>query len=297
MPLATSIVCPVDFSSHAERALRHAAALAASAGARLTIVVVNDPVLVAAATAAGYGATLRDQVEAALAETLTRVPGSSLSGAPTIDIATGPAPDEILAATARAGGDLLVMGTRGLGATSKLLFGSTAERVLRASPVGVLVVPDYTPERMSVEGGSPRFTVHDVVGAVGFDPADTAVASTAARWAHGLGASLTLAHVCPQSPAPGWWPFAAEKVEDDRLDVAMRQLEAVAQSVEGATPSALEIRRGTLDAALATLVDQRQAGMIVISRGGGQHRMGASAYRVVTTAHVPTLVVPAPAGQ
>lgn len=292
MTLATSIVCPVDFSPQAERALRHAAALAAHTGARLTVVTVNDPVLVAAASAAGHGETLRGQVETALADMLARVPRQAASPEVAIDITTGAPPAEILAAADRAGADLVVMGTRGLGGASKLMFGSTAERVLRASPAPVLVVPDYSPERMSVEGGSARLTIHDVLAAVGFDPTDAAVAATAGRWAQGCGASLTLVHVCPDAPAPAWWPFGAESVADDRLDLAMRQLDALARRTDGATPSALEVRRGAVDAALATLVQERSAGLIVISRGGGQHRLGTTAYRVVTDARVPMLVVP-----
>jgi nucleotide-binding universal stress UspA family protein len=296
MTLATSIVCPVDFSPHAERALRHAAALAAHSGARLTVVAVNDPVLVAAASAAGHGATVRGQVETAIAEMLARMPRPTAAGEVAIDIATGAPPDEILAAATRANADLVVMGTRGLGGASKLMFGSTAERVLRAAPIPVLVVPDYSPERMSVEGDRARLTVHDVLAAIGFDPTDTAVAAVAGRWARDCGASLTLVHVCADAPAPSWWPFAADPAPDDRLDLAMQQLETLARTTEGAAPSALEVRRGAVDAALATLVQERGAGLIVISRGGGHHRLGATAYRVVTDARVPALVVPGPGG-
>lgn len=292
MALATSVLCPVDFSAHAERALRHAVAIAGHAGAHLTVVTVNDAVLVAATAAAGHGATLRGQVEAALTETLARVPQPAAAGPAAIEIVTGSPAQEILAASTRAGADLVVMGTRGLGAAGRLMFGSTAERVLRASPVPVLVVPDYTPERMSVEGGTARFTVHDVLAAVAFDPADAVVAGTAGRWARDCGAALTLAHVCADTPAPAWWPFAVESAPGERLDVAMQQLDAVARNTDGATPSALEVRRGVVEAALATLVVERRAGLIVISRGGGRHRVGATAYRVITGARVPTLVVP-----
>jgi hypothetical protein len=38
-------------------------------------------------------------------------------------------------------------------------------------------------------------------------------------------------------------------------------------------------------------VRDRNAGLLVVSRGGGQRRLGATAYRVMTEAEVPTLVV------
>jgi nucleotide-binding universal stress UspA family protein len=44
-----SILCPVDFSDHSRLALRYAAALAARGRAALTVLHVDDPLLVAAA--------------------------------------------------------------------------------------------------------------------------------------------------------------------------------------------------------------------------------------------------------
>lgn len=291
MPLVTSILCPVDFSAHADRALRHALALAGATGAHLTVVTVNDPVLVAATAAAGHGATLRSQVESAIATLLSGLPAHVPAIVPAVDVVTGAAGDEILAAAARAQADLVVMGTRGLGAAGRLVFGSTAERVVRSARVPVLVVPDYSPERMSVEQGAARFTVRDVLAAIGFDPTDTTVASTAGAWARATGASLTLAHVCPAPPAPSWWPFG-DVPKGDRLDTAMAQLRTLATDTDGATPSSLEVRQGPIETTLGELARERESGLVVISRGGGQHRVGATAYRVVAEAQTPTLVVP-----
>lgn len=292
MSLATSILCPVDFSTDGDRALRHAVALAGTAGAHLTVLTVNDPVLVAATAAAGHGATLRSQVEAALEALLAGLPQHSPPVVPAIDVATGAAGDEILAAATRASADLIVMGTRGLGAAGRMVFGSTAERVVRSSPVPVLVIPDYSPERMSVEQGSARFTVREVLAAVGFDATDAAVARAAGAWARATGAALTLAHVCPAAPTPAWWSFGTAP-EAERLDSAMAQLRALASETEGAAPSHLEVRQGAVDATLGELAKEREAGLIVLSRGGGRHRLGATAYRVIAAARTPTLVVAA----
>lgn len=296
MPLATSVLCPIDFSPHSDRALRHAVALAGATGAHLTVLTVNDPVLVAASAAAGHGATLRSQVEAALEALLAGLPQHVPPVVPAIDVVTGAAGDEILAAATRAGADLIVMGTRGLGAAERLVFGSTAERVVRSSPVPVLVIPDYSPERMSVEQGTTRFTVHDVLAAIGFDPTDAAVARTAGAWARATGAALTLAHVCPAAPVPAWWSFGAAP-EAERLDTAMSQLRTLASDTEGAAPSTLDVRQGAVDTTLAEIAQERNSGLVVVSRGGGRHRLGATAYRVITAAHSPTLVVPAAAAQ
>ena len=55
MSLPTSILCPIDFSAHSERALRHALAIAGAFGGHLPVVPINAPLPVAGAEASGYG--------------------------------------------------------------------------------------------------------------------------------------------------------------------------------------------------------------------------------------------------
>lgn len=291
MALPTSVLCPIDFSAHSERALRHALAIAGAFGGHLTVVTINDPMLVAGAEASGYGESLRDQVEAALQETLGRMPAADSPLLPAIDIVTGVPADEILTAAERAGAELIVMGTRGLGGAGRLMFGSTTERVVRAAHVPVLAVPEYSPERMSVEQGSARFTLGQVVAAIGLDAADTTVAAVAAEWATACGVPLAFGHVCHDVPAPAWWPFGAASATAESNDAARAQLQAVARTVPGAAEALIDVRRGNVPAGIAAIVRDRNAGLLVVSRGGGQHRLGATAYRVMTEADVPTLVV------
>ena len=291
MPLPTSILCPVDFSAHAERALRHAVALAGAFHARLTVVTVNDPLLVAAAAAAGYADTLRDQVAAALLEALARVPAPAPRVPAAIDIVTGVASDEILLAADRAGADLIVMGTQGLGGAGKLLFGSAAERVMHSTTVPVLAVPDYAPERVTVVDGSTHFTVGTVVAAVGLDALDGVVAGTAADWAGAMGAGLVLTHVCHEAPAPPWWTFSGSPVPAESIDEARAQAAALAHTLPAAARAAVDVRRGAAPAGIASVVHERAAGLLVVSRGGGEHRPGTVAYRIMREADIPTLVV------
>jgi len=290
MALPTSLLCPVDFSTHSERALRHALAIAGAFGAHVTVVTINDPMLVAGAEAAGYGESLRDQVEEALQETLGRMPAAASPLLPAIDIVTGVPAAEILAAAERAGANLVVMGTRGLGSAGRLMFGSTTERVVRAAHVPVLVVPEYSPERMSVEQGEARFTLNQVVAAIGLDAADTTVAATAGEWARACGVPLTLGHVCHDAAAPAWWPLGGLPPAAS-VDEARRQLDVLARNIPSAAGALIDVRRGRVPAGIAGMVRDRNAGLLVASRGGGQHRLGATAYRVMTEADVPTLIV------
>ena len=291
MALPTSILCPVDFSSHSERALRHAVALAGAWRAHLTVVTVNDALLVEAAAAAGHADTLREQSEAALLDLLGRVPAHTRRVLPAVEVVTGPAADEILLTAGRANADLIVMGTQGLGGASKLMFGSTTERVIRTTRVPVLAVPDYTPECVTVEGGVTRFAVGSVVAAVALDPLDEAVTAAAAEWAVACGARLVLAHVCHEAPAPSWWPFADNPVPPESLDVARAQVQVLADTLTTTPAPQVDVRRGAVPAIIAEVTRDRAAGLLVVSCGGSEHRLGAVAYRIMCEANVPTLVV------
>ena len=289
MSLPTAILCPIDFSPASERALRHAVALSGLVAAHLTVVTVNDPLLVAAAAASGHADALNEQVERALLETLERVPAPESPLLPALDIVTGEPAEEILKAAERAGAGLIVMGTRGLGAAGRLMFGSTAERVVRAARVPVLAVPDVAPDRLAVDQGRAPQSIGHVVASVGLDLTDTIVASAAGEWAATFGTPLTLAHVCPDISAPAWWPFAAPGVES--VEDARTRLQSLARSVPTAADALLDVRRGSVAEGVAAIVRDRDAGLLVVSRGSGAHRLGATAYRLMTAADVPTLVV------
>jgi nucleotide-binding universal stress UspA family protein len=139
----TSLLCPIDFSEHSEQALKVAVKLAAAVRAHLTLVTVTDPLLDAAARAAGTADTIAAQTQAELKATFDRVAGGG--PVPVIDVAlavaVGKPAEEIVRRAAECGADLIVMGTHGRGAAQRWLMGSTTERVLHHSPVPVLVVP------------------------------------------------------------------------------------------------------------------------------------------------------------
>jgi nucleotide-binding universal stress UspA family protein len=138
-----SILCPVDFSEHSERALGYAIDVAALTGAHLTIMTAVDPFLDAASSAAGHGEALRRQTQDEIQQLLSRISGSRgrLREAPGIAVVTGEAGDEILKQIGECNADLVVMGTQGLEGARRMMFGSTTEQVLRESQVPILAVP------------------------------------------------------------------------------------------------------------------------------------------------------------
>jgi universal stress protein A len=137
----TSILCPVDFSALSARSLRQALSIADSSGARLTLLHVTDPLLDAAARAAGTEETIADQTQAELRKLLDEVRPEGVKGSMTVAVAVGEPAHEILRHARDAAADLIVMGTQGRGAAQRFLMGSTATRVLQAATIPVLVVP------------------------------------------------------------------------------------------------------------------------------------------------------------
>lgn len=139
----TSILCPVDFSEHSERALGVALDLAAATGAHLTIVHVVDALLDAASRASGNRDALEGQTQQEIHDLLERIATERGHRAPRLAIAVsvGDPAEQILKQAAECESDVIVIGTQGLEGAERLVFGSTTERVLRESRVPVLAVP------------------------------------------------------------------------------------------------------------------------------------------------------------
>ena len=295
--LPASILCAVDFSAHSERALRHAVALAAVGGGRLTIVAVNDPLLEAAASAAGRGGTLRDQVEAALVAVLARMPSSTAGG------------DSGHRRRDRRGRrrDPRRRRPRRRG-THRDGHAGTGR-----SPQVRLRIDDRSGHPRSFAAGARRAGLHaradrrrarrrpgsrfgHVVAAIGLDRFD---APSPGPPPCGPG------RPAPHSPSPtsarkrrrrSWWPISDMPLPpalEESTDAARRQVEALAATLprldaaRGRAPrhGGAERRRGGARA--------RRPACWWCRAAAAAHRVGTIAYRVMREADVPTLVVAA----
>ena len=142
---ATDILVPIDFSPTSMNAMRVAVGLA-EPGGDITLLHVIDKDFVEDAVAAGMGlsdditARLREQAESNFAAALETVPAEGVSVERMIVV--GSPFVEILKITRDLDLPMIVMGMRGRStSTEDLLFGSTAEKVLRGARVPVLCVP------------------------------------------------------------------------------------------------------------------------------------------------------------
>lgn len=144
MPPYRRIVHATDFSPASSRALAAAVGLAQRLRAelRLVHVVDNSPLLsyyTLVYQAHRIDTTRRRQARQALQRLAERKVGRRVRVR--VDVRVGNPAEQILVAARRARADLIVLGSHGYTALEHALLGSTAEKVVRRSPVPVLIVP------------------------------------------------------------------------------------------------------------------------------------------------------------
>jgi len=141
-----SILLPTDFSECAEGALSYATDLARQAGARLICLHVVEPLV----PPVGYGPIteplpaidVSGQLEEAAHRELPRLAQrEECAGLEVEDlVAHGEPASEIVRAAREHGVDLIVISSHGRTGLGRILFGSTAESVVRHAHCPVLVV-------------------------------------------------------------------------------------------------------------------------------------------------------------
>jgi nucleotide-binding universal stress UspA family protein len=140
----TKILAAVDFSENSECAFDYALTLATQFEAELTIIhVINEPVDLRGFYVPHISfEQLEKEIEESAVSMMETFCSSKLGAFSnyTSAILTGIPYDEITATAARIGASLIVMGTHGRTGLDHLLFGSTAERVVRAASCPVLTV-------------------------------------------------------------------------------------------------------------------------------------------------------------
>lgn len=136
---------PTDFGPAAERAANIAADMALVFGAKLTLVhIVSAPFTPYAPALGGVvpGALSMEEVMRGAKEALDREGKRVGSRFPDVEtrLVVGYPWRSIVELIAEHGFDLIVLGTHGRRGVDRLLVGSVAEKVVRASPVPVLTV-------------------------------------------------------------------------------------------------------------------------------------------------------------
>ncbi|MGO9554159.1 MAG: universal stress protein [Syntrophobacteraceae bacterium] len=146
-PLFKKIGFCTDFSEHANQAFIVARDLAVQFGASIEIIHVTTSFALSSPVHAAYmpvkyDANFIEEIrQAALKSIQENYVGKLPEGLPyAVDLESGYAATEILRVVEEKEIDLLVMGSHGLTGIAHVLFGSTAERVVRRAACSVLAV-------------------------------------------------------------------------------------------------------------------------------------------------------------
>ena len=150
----TRILVPVDGSATALLGLKHAIGLAADSHAKMRLLnVIDESILIPAVYAYPSGDTgdLIDSLRVSGKKALTAAAARAAKRGVEAERAQleshlQPVSDAILAEAREWRADLIVMGTHGRRGLNRLILGSDAERVLRESPVPVLLVRGAQPK-------------------------------------------------------------------------------------------------------------------------------------------------------
>jgi nucleotide-binding universal stress UspA family protein len=197
--MADRIVVPLDGSKTAEAILPQVLRFAAADDATELVLVrmeapipaENGAVLLqsALASAEAYLAG----VQARLQEQGRRV---------RIVVRAGAAAEGVLNAAAETGADLIAMATHGRGGLARVLLGSVAERILRASPVPVLLLRPFWSYEMLPEGGVEQMPLRTILLPVDGSGLALCAVPAASRVARRFGAEVLVLHVLVKGEDP-----------------------------------------------------------------------------------------------
>lgn len=141
-----TIVFATDFSDCSKVAFEYAYALSKKCGAKLVLVhVVNEPVDLRGFYVPHISFdVLEEEIADGAKKIMDTFCRENLQEDDdfSVSVVSGLAYDEIINQAKMAKADLIVMGTSGRSGLDHMLFGSTAEKVVRKSPIPVLTVSE-----------------------------------------------------------------------------------------------------------------------------------------------------------
>ena len=272
------VLCPVDLSTAAAKALRYADALSAALGAELTVLFVES-------------ATTDRPRDVGWPELTAFIVATVQFPAGVHPIQRQGEPiGEILGTAATLDCDLIVMGTHGRTGVQRLLLGSVAENVLRRSPTPVVVVPQAMAKREDLA------RVDTLLCAVDFAEGVERVVEYAVALAATTGARLVMAHVLEWSEEPDTLPSPDAHGFPTSEDDAVARLDTLITSETRARcRPELAVGYGSPGDELLRLAAERSVDLIVL---GVRRRnaldlalFGSTARRVLRDARCPVLTV------
>jgi nucleotide-binding universal stress UspA family protein len=286
-----TVLCPVDFSEASRGALRYAAVLAEHFFAALTVLTVDDSLLVQAGNASCGAGHVERHTRQELERFVHRAfPGRTPQVAELrLRGSTGEAATEILRVASEIDADVIVMSTHGSTGLRKSMFGSTTERVLRSTHLPVLLTPASDPGPESLEDW--QRDVNALLVPVDFSLSTERQLTIASGLGEALGIPLVLAHVVTATTGRADLAHFAADADAARTAEAHARLHTLARRLSPARKPELALSIGDPATELARIARERRIGAIIMAlhSGSGTHQMGTVTYRLVS--QTPTLVI------
>jgi nucleotide-binding universal stress UspA family protein len=288
----THILCPIDGSEFATRALRYAAALARLHGAQLTVLTARPP-LPALGIWTAPNLMLPPELPGERVQTFEAFQQFVQRTTELQDVCVllqdGPVVGEILREAREWPADLIVMGTHGTSGFERLVLGSVTEKVLRRTDVPVLTIPKSAAD-------VPDLAFRTVLCAFDRSEASARALDYSVIFARTAGARLIVAHVVEhfinEDPQ-----FARHFDTSDCFRDAEPELRAwytarVPPEAYATGPVEVELRCGKPSRELLATAHDRKADLIAVGTASAAALFGSTAHTIVRSAEVPVLVVP-----
>lgn len=280
------ILCPIDFSDGSQQAMHTAIRLAVAGDGELILLHAWEIPALAMSENVIPPTVFQQLADAGQRGLATAVREAERLGARvTSKLLEGPAWRSILD-VASAEIDLIVLGTHGHTGLSRVLLGSTAERVVRHAHCPVLVVRPHNEPRPFVHALCPT----------DFGPSARDAVRMAGELVQPGGAGIEVLHVL-EVPAA----YSGELPPDVIRDIDRRsagELERIAAELRATTrvPVGTRTRVGWAGAEILRALDHdRSIDLVVMGSHGrtgiGRFLLGSVAEKVVRHAHCPVLVV------
>ncbi len=289
------LLCPVDLSESARRALSWSSRFSKAVGARLTVLHVVDTGLLSIGNLVAVPDAFDEYRRRAEEAVLGLKRDFDLTDA-AIEIVDGVPEDVVVSAANRGDVDLLVMGTHGLSGVQKFFLGSVTEKVLHRARVPLLSISP------SAEGrGEGLPDPRTILISIDFGPESQAVVRHGTWLAEHFRARLIALHVVrvPYAVLNESSFEPVTRMEVDRLTESLvakkrEELEALLPESSGGEREAV-VRVGGPFESLRAAVEERSVDMVVMGAGGhgeaGIRWLGSTCHKMVRLAPCPVMVV------
>lgn len=295
------ILCPTDFSDFSRHALERAAAIARFYESVVTVLHVHAiPPIAPGAAEMLPPLVLTPQLRERLMTDLHRFVAPAIdAGVPVrCEVSEGRVSPEILAAADAGHSDLIVLGTHGRSGFERLVLGSVTEKVLRAAPMPVLVVPQR-------DSGRPRPQFKHILCAIDFSASSLRALEYALSLAQEADAHLTVMYVLDlPAELPGDWRGAFRPSDlhahMERVEAARRQqlAKVVPHHVQEYCTVDHVLASGTPSEEVLRVASDQHKDLIVLGvRGRGAADLfflGSTANDVVRRATCPVMTIRTP---